>query len=248
MLAATSPEHPTAETPGRLSKALQRLLMKRATVVAAEAMADRFHLITLEGADLKDIAWKPGQKVQVAMGGAFVTRTYTPIAWNAAEGRACILGYAHGPGPGSAWLQSVKPGDGCQFFGPRSSLNVGPTAGPLLLFGDETSFGLAYALAQQDSRRSITCHFEVDDLTSANDVIAQLEIPDVTLHIRKGSEDHLGALDAVIDRSTRTGGTFVITGRARAVQHLRQNMRRQMVPASRVHTKAYWAAGKKGLD
>jgi NADPH-dependent ferric siderophore reductase len=248
MLAATSPERPTAETPGRLTKALQRLLMRRATVVAVEAMADRFHLITLEGADLEGIVWKPGQKVQVAMGGAFMTRTYTPIAWNASAGRACILGYAHGVGPGSAWLQSVKPGDGCQFFGPRASLNVGLTPGPLILFGDETSFGLAYALSQQDPCRSVACHFEVDDLASAADVIAQLEIPDVTLHARSISEDHLGELDAAIHGSDRIGGTFVITGRAAAVQHLRQSLRRQMVPAGKIHTKAYWAAGKKGLD
>ena len=74
MLAAGSPERPTKE-PGRLSKALMRLWMKPGTIVANVQLADHFHLITLEGPALVDVAWLPGQKVQIAMGSAFATRT-----------------------------------------------------------------------------------------------------------------------------------------------------------------------------
>src|SRR4051812_5997288 len=109
MLAAGSPERPARE-PGRLSKVLMRLWMKPATVVANEQLADRFHLITLEGRALADVAWLPGQKVQIAMGSVFVARTYTPVEWNPSTGRTCILGYAHGDGPGSAWVRAVAPG------------------------------------------------------------------------------------------------------------------------------------------
>lgn len=58
--------------PGRLGKALLRLMMKRATVIATEQLADRFRLITLGGPAFKGVAWTPGQKIQVAMGSAFV--------------------------------------------------------------------------------------------------------------------------------------------------------------------------------
>jgi NADPH-dependent ferric siderophore reductase len=127
--------------------------MKPATVTANEPLADRFRLITLEGDALKGVGWRPGQKVQVAMGSAFVTRTYTPIEWNASAGRICFLGYAHGDGPGSAWVRAVAPGDTCDIFGPRGSLDTSALSGPLVIVGDETSIGLAYAAVRQDRPR-----------------------------------------------------------------------------------------------
>jgi NADPH-dependent ferric siderophore reductase len=45
-----------------------------------------------------------------------------------------------------------------------------------------------------------------------------------------------------------TGASFVLTGQASAIQRLRQHLRAQGVPASRILTKAYWAHGKRGLD
>ncbi|UYY57002.1 siderophore-interacting protein [Sphingomonas sp. S2-65] len=129
MPAAGLQERSTRE-PGRLSKAMMRLWMKTATIVATERLADRFHLITLEGPALADVPWLPGQKVQIAMGSAFVTRTYTPVEWNPSTGRTCILGYAHGEGPGSAWLRTVAPGDECSIFGPRASLDLSRVRGP----------------------------------------------------------------------------------------------------------------------
>ncbi|MBY0322009.1 MAG: siderophore-interacting protein [Reyranella sp.] len=124
--------------------------MKQATVVAAERLDERFRSITLEGAALAGVAWVPGQKIQLAMGTAFVARTYTPIDWDASAGRARILGFAHGVGPGSAWVRGIAPGDACDLFGPRSSVDARRLAGPLAVFGDETSIGLASALASQD--------------------------------------------------------------------------------------------------
>lgn len=42
------------------------------------------------------------------MGSAFVARTYTPIDWDPVAGRTRIRGYAHGDGPGSAWVRRVE--------------------------------------------------------------------------------------------------------------------------------------------
>ena len=111
MLAPATPDRPVARAPGRLGRALTGLWMKRASLVANEPVADRFHLITLEGPALRGVAWLPGQKVQIAMGSAFVTRTYTPIDWDPSAGRTRILGWSHGDGPGSAWVRTASPGD-----------------------------------------------------------------------------------------------------------------------------------------
>lgn len=124
MSATGMPERPAPRKQGRLGRMLVRLLMRRATVVAVEQVADAFRLITLEGPELAGVAWTAGQKIQIAMGSAFMARTYTPIRWDAAAGRTDILAHAHGDGPGSAWVRGVRPGDMCDLFGPRSSLDV----------------------------------------------------------------------------------------------------------------------------
>ena len=248
MLPMESPERPAAEAPGRLSQALLRLLMRRATVIAAERLADRFRLITLEGQALEGVAWVPGQKIQVAMGSAFVARTYTPIEWNASAGRVCILGYEHGDGPGSRWVRGVQPGDSCDLFGPRASLDARRANGPLAVFGDETSIGLAYALARQDPARSVACQFEVGDVVSARQVTAQFGLGEAALLARERGDAHLGAMEAAIPALAGTGASFVLTGKAGTIQRLRQSLKQHAVPAGRILTKAYWAPGKTGLD
>lgn len=248
MLPKDSPERPGAKAPGRLSQALLRLLMRRATIVAAERLTDRFRLITLEGPALKDVAWSPGQKVQIAMGSAFVARTYTPIEWNGATGRSCILGFEHGDGPGSAWLRNVEPGDECDLFGPRASLDIGRATGPIAIFGDETSIGLAYALTQQNRGRSVACFFEVGDLDGARQVVGQVGIGDAHLFARRGDGEHLVQMEAGIATLLETDTVFVLTGKAATIQRLRQSLNRYGVPGANIRAKAYWAPGKKGLD
>jgi NADPH-dependent ferric siderophore reductase len=247
MLATDSPERPGAGAPGRLSKALTRLFMKPATIVANERLSDRFHLITLEGPALAGVAWGPGQKVQIAMGSAFVTRTYTPIEWNASAGRACILGYAHGEGPGSDWVRSVAPGDACDVFGPRASLDLGRLPGPLVVAGDETSIGLAYAATHQDPARRVSACLEVTDVESVRHVAAHLGLEDMALFAKSGDEAHLAGMEAALAEGLATGASFVLTGKAGTIQRLRQSLRVQM-PTARLATKAYWAPGKTGLD
>ena len=247
MLATDPPGRP-AEKPGRLSKALTRLWMKPATIVANEQLADRFHLITLEGPALADVAWLSGQKVQIAMGSAFVTRTYTPLEWNASAGRTCILGYSHGDGPGSAWLRTAAPGDGCDIFGPRASLDISRSPGPLVIVGDETSMGLAYAAIHQDPARLVSVCLEVEDVETARRVAVHLGLRHVVLVSRKGDDAHIPAMEATLFDAAATGASFVLAGKAGTIQALRQSLRQQSIPATRLLAKAYWAPGKKGLD
>lgn len=247
MLAAGSPER-LSKAPGRLSKALMGLWMKPATIVANEQLADRFHLITLEGTALTDLAWLPGQKVQIAMGSAFATRTYTPIEWNSSAGRTCILGYAHGDGPGSNWVRSVAPGDACDIFGPRASLHLSRLQGPLVVIGDETSMGLAYAATHQDPARLVSVCLEVEDVGGARRVAEHIGLRGVEITARRRDDAHIAEMEAAQLDAAATGASFVLSGKAGTIQKLRQSLRVQSVPATRLITKAYWTPGKTGLD
>ena len=242
------PDKPAAKEPGRLSRAVARLWMKPATVTANERLADRFHLITLEGEALAGVTWRPGQKVQIAMGSAFVTRTYTPIEWDASAGRTCILGYAHGDGPGSAWVRTVTAGDRCDIFGPRASLDIGSLSRPLVIVGDETAIGLAYAATRQDPSRRVTSCLEVEEGDAVQRVLGSLDLRDVSLVARRADTAHLGALEASIEEGVAVGASFVLAGKSMTIQRLRQSLKQHSVPATRFIIKAYWAPGKTGLD
>lgn len=247
MLPTGSPERP-AKTGGRLSQALIKLMMRQARIVAAESLADRFKLITLEGEALSNVAWIPGQKIQISMGSAFVARTYTPIAWNGSAGRTCILAFEPGHGPGSEWVRNVEPGDRCNLFGPRTSLDLRRVTSPLALFGDETSIGLAYALVHAKPVREISCVFEVEDVSAARQVLQKLGLGQAELVAKQLDSRHLDALEAKLPQFLATGTTFVLTGKASTVQRLRQSLKLYADPRTAVLTKAYWAPGKSGLD
>ncbi|AYV48314.1 siderophore-interacting protein [Caulobacter flavus] len=238
----------TEASPGGFGRALIRLMMRPAWVASCELFGDRFRLVTLEGVALRGICWTPGQKIQVAMGSAFLARTYTPMTWDAVEGRTRFLGYAHGEGPGSDWLRSLRPGAPCDLFGPRPSLSAEKLSGPLVVFGDETSFGLAGALAAQDPARSLACVFEVTDLEEAGAVLEPLGLSRAALFRKRGDDAHLDTVGEALSSLARAGASFVLTGRAAAIQRLRLELKRQAVAPGRIVTKAYWAQGKTGLD
>jgi len=248
MLAMGPAARPATKTPGRLGRALVRLFMRQVRVAACETIADRFRLITLEGSALAGVAWTPGQKIQIAMGSAFVARTYTPIEWDPVAGRTRILGYAHGEGPGSAWVRGLEPGAECDIFGPRHSLDVSDAAGRLAVFGDETSIGLAHALLHQVRAGPVACRFEVDDVEASRRVTTHLGLDDAILFGRTKSDAHLEGMEAALPASVTAGSTFVLTGKASTIQRLQQGLKRRAIPATRIVAKAYWATGKAGLD
>jgi NADPH-dependent ferric siderophore reductase len=148
---------PLLAPPGRVTRTLLRWLMRPARVAAVETLSPRFRLIELEGKALRNVAWTAGEKLQVAIGSGLSARTYTPISWDAGSGRTRILTFAHGEGPGSRWAGGLREGNTCQFFGPRRSLDLSSLESPVVLFGDETSFGLAAAFreARRLTRSSI---------------------------------------------------------------------------------------------
>ncbi len=233
---------------GPFGNALRRLLMRRATVAECELIAPRFHLLTLEGPELRDVAWKPGQKLQIAMAARFASRTYTPIDWDASAGRTRILCYAHADGPGSAWARDSRPGDTCDILGPRSSIDLRPSAQPIAVFGDETSIGLAYALAVQRPGQSVGCYFEFDDEQAGGSALQYLKLANATLFERRSDDAHVELMAATLPSLAAAGASFVLTGKAGTIQRLRQRLKQLGVPTARITTKAYWAPGKTGLD
>lgn len=235
--------------PGRIGRAFLKMFMKQASVAQAERLADNFRLITLESPAFRELQWLPGQKIQIAMGSALIARTYTPIDWDAEAGRTRIVAYAHGSGPGSAWIDGAKPGNACDVFGPRASLDLDRIAGPCVVLGDETSIGLTYALSRRPGgRNAVACLLEVTGEAAARAVLDRLELGGAELFGRCADDRHLQDMERRLPAVATTDATFVLTGRAASIQRLRRALKGLGIPASRIVAKAYWAAGKTGLD
>lgn len=235
--------------PGIVERTVTRLFMRPAKVIAAESLSDNFRLIDFQSDALKECTWSPGDKVQVKLEGGFITRTYTPIMWNKAEGATRFLAYCHGSAPGSDWARHVGPGDERPFFGPRSSISLEALAPSTILFGDETSFALALALERSAStageRRYV---FEVNDRQEAAAVLEALELPAHILIERRSADAHLDEIGSAVMRDSLSETSFILTGKASSIQHVSRMLKGAGVETRALRTKAYWAPGKTGLD
>ena len=238
-----------SETDGWLSRTLARWLMRQAMVASVETLSDRFRLIGLEGEGLRAAAWRPGEKIQVKVGGGLTARTYTPISWDACVGSTSILAWLHGEGPGSAWVRSLAPGQACQFIGPRASLDIADLKPLFVLFGDETSFGLASSLAglrPHDAKNAFL--FEVTSADECAPVLGRLRV-EASLFERRAGDTHLEGVETQIERYAAAADVrFVLTGKAQSIQRIRRTLKGAGVGSARIFAKAYWAPGKAGLD
>jgi ferric-chelate reductase (NADPH) len=235
---------------GPLESTVARWFTRSARVSEVRTVAENFRLITLEGEGLQSAAWVPGQKVQLLLGG-WVQRTYTPLAWNAASGSFQLLAYAHGEFPGSDWVRQLEVGRPCSVFGPRGSLDLTALTRPGLIFGDETSFGLAHALRFTPSgTHRVELVLEVSSLDAARSALEAVGVAGAHLVERQPDDAHLAEVEGLLSRLREKHATegWVLSGKAPSIQSLSKLLRRLGAARSHIQTKAYWAPGKTGLD
>lgn len=225
-------------------------LLHKVVVSEVVQLSERFALIGLQGGTMRNAGWSPGDKLQIKVDAEQKPRTYTPIDWDWDTGSTHIVAYAHGSGPGSAWTRAVTPGEERLIFGPRPSMNLGGIERDAVLFGDETSFGLATAWHRSAVDTASTRYvFEVDSIAESTPVLEQLGIARATLIERKDdSAAHLGELDAAVNEWVGPASTCVLSGDGRSVAHLHRALKARGVDGRRLRTKVYWTPGKSGLD
>lgn len=243
---STASEAPSGSVPpGLVERTLTRLFLRPARVISLATLSPRFRLIDLEGVAFEGDRWSPGQKVQIKLDGGFLTRTYTPVRWDAARGVTRIVAFAHGEGPGSEWVRRTRVGDERQVFGPRRSLDLASLVAPAMFFGDETSFGLVASLAP---REGVGAVFEVGAIAESRRVLDALGVRPLALMERRTDDSHLADLIAAMAPGPDAGTHYVLTGKASSIREVGRALKAQGVDARRIKAKAYWAPGKSGLD
>lgn len=248
MSATPESTQPPVKRPGVVESVLQKLFTRRSRVDSVEELNPKFRLITLVGEALKNVAWVPGDMVQIQLGG-WVQRVYTPLDWAPEEGRTRILAYLHADGPGTRWARSLRVGDACTLFGPRRSIDLTKLHRPAVFFGDETTFGLARALQSTTKRADgVEFLFEVSTPSESLRVLEHLGLADAHHCVRGDGDAHLPELETrmLALLNSHRPAQFVLTGRSTGIQRLRQVLRQRGCHASQFHTRAYWAPGKRG--
>lgn len=235
--------------PQFVTSTVTRMLFRSAVVSEVLPLSGHFRLIQLEGDELKEVAWTPGQKIQVHLGN-LVCRTYTPIEWNSAEGRTQFVAFLHGNGPGSEWASSVRQGATCQFIGPRSSLDFNAKKGQTIFFGDETSIGAAVAHKRNSKYAEWMYLFEVSSIPESQAVVERLGLSNAKLIAKSPGARHLFEVERLMMEANMTAPAlhWIFTGNAQSIQEVKKSLRNRRFTVDRGSTKAYWAYGKKGLD
>jgi ferric-chelate reductase (NADPH) len=231
----------------RLKDMAESALLTHAEVTTVDTVGDGFVRITVQSSDLRTVRWTAGTKVQVRLpGDTWTMRTYTPLYWDATTGRTELLAYRHGHGPASTWFGQVQPGDHIKFMGPRRSIEA-PAAGERVLFvGDESSVALACAFATTGA--DIAHLFQAARPAALAGTLGLLD-PRLDADICGTGNpaallDNLRALAAAIRDPYR----LVVTGDAATVHTVRREIRSWATPPAKITGKAYWAAGRSGLD
>jgi NADPH-dependent ferric siderophore reductase len=241
---------PTArKRAGLLESAVHKLFMRSGQVTGVADVGAAFRMVTLGGEGLREVNWTPGDKVQIQLGG-WVQRTFTPVDWDAAAGRMRILISLHAGGPGTQWARAVCEGDACTVFGPRKSIDLTRLPTSAILFGDETSFGLAAALVGAVKPTATQLLFEVSSLAQAQPALAQFGLENAHLSVRDANDAHWITLEErmLVALQAQPAANIVLSGKASSIQRMSKLLKRSKIASSRCQVKAYWATGKTGLD
>src|SRR5690606_31795974 len=201
--------------------------LKEATVRNVQSVGTDFRRLVLSGEGLPTP--DPGAKVQVLLPGDEV-RTWSPIA--SSDGLV-LLGYLHAPGPGGAWMRTVKDGDRVHFAGPQRSLVLPP--GPIILVGDETSVAVAAGYEVQSRGRGVAAVFEAGEPSATAEAAAAVGLRSVHT-VARG--DHQGMVDAVAQaRASSAEAVIALTGGSELVLAVREGLRARGL--SDIKTKTY---------
>lgn len=237
-----------ASPKGLLLAAVGRLVLRHARVTAVDELGGGLRRLALGGDELRGAAFTPGDKLQVLLPSRDV-RTYTPVTWDGVGGATAVVAFDHGDHPGARWARTVAVGAACGFVGPQRSIARTPGR-PAIVFGDETSVGVALALTQAAPAVPLVCVLEVGAPDALAPALERLGLDDPAVLVARRDDDaHLDevAAELVRARAAHRDAELIFTGRGAAIQALRARLRARGVEP-RGPTKAYWSRGKVGLD
>lgn len=173
-------------------------------------------------------------------------RNYTVSAHDIERGTLEIIFHLHGNGVGSRYIGSLKAGDQLHISSPRGRVAYEAKIKQHLVFGDETSLGLACSLLPvlKKNGHEFQFYFELDPENSNAPHLLGLE--NYTVFPKEDSfreENWIKGLP-VFQGDGWYGANFVLTGNVNSVQAFRKYLKNIK---GKIFFQGYWLEGKKGL-
>jgi NADPH-dependent ferric siderophore reductase len=174
-------------------------------------------------------------------------RNYTVAHYDAKAGVVDIIFHIHGNGVGSDYIDALKRGDEMYLSSPRGRNEYDPRVNKQVIFGDETSLGLAcsFFTALKNNQHQFQFYFELAD--ENKNVPQLLGLENFTVFPKDGSfikEAWISDLPVFMTDDWEDAN-FVLTGNVNSVRTFRKVLKNKR--SGKVLAKGYWLEGKKGL-
>ncbi|TRX43064.1 FAD-binding oxidoreductase [Flavobacterium restrictum] len=174
-------------------------------------------------------------------------RNYTVAYHDIEKGFFDIILHIHGKGVGSTFLNNLNIGDEIFISPPRGKNFYDPSVKKQIVFGDETSLGLACSLLPvlKQNQHQFQFYFELDE--ENKNVPELLGLENYTVFNKNGlfrNEKRIIDLP-IIQTSEWQTANFTITGNVKSVQTFRKVLKNKT--KGKFYSQGYWLEGKKGL-
>jgi len=172
-------------------------------------------------------------------------RNYTVAHYDIKAGVFDVVFHLHGNGVGCQYIDALERGDEIYISSPRGHKVYDPGVQKQVIFGDETSLGLACSFLSVLKNHQYQFYFELD---KENINVPQLlGIENCTVFPRKGlflNEKWINDLP-VFNSGEWKDANFILTGNVNSVRTFRKVVK--TATKGKVFSQGYWLEGKKGL-
>lgn len=174
-------------------------------------------------------------------------RNYTVSYHDIDAGILEIIFHLHGVAPGTSLLNKLNTGDEIRISMPRGQKQYDPKVAQQLIFGDETSLGLACSfLPFLQEKHRFQFYFELDEVN--HKAPEYLGLVNYAVFPKNGlfrDEKSIAGLP-LFQTSHWKDANFILTGNAASVQTFRKVLK-QYSFGGKIFSKGYWLEGKRGL-
>lgn len=225
----------------------ERLQSKLPTVTVShtEMLSGAVKKVRFRG-DFSLFNFQPGFYIDFRVSDTDVRR-YTPSYTDVPRGIMEVVFYLHGSAPGSLFMDNLKPGDTINLTQPRGHKYYDSSSPKYVIFGDETSLGLACSFFDVMNKNGQHYHFLLELDEDNKQLPDILGLDNYTLFPKNSvfrNEELISKLP-LLQTPTWNDATFILTGNAKSVQTFRKVLKD--VVSGKILTHGYWLEGKKGL-
>ncbi|RUT72502.1 oxidoreductase [Flavobacterium cupreum] len=220
----------------------------KVNVSAVTMLSENIKLIRFNG-HFPQVKFKTGQAIIIRIDDTNY-RNYTPSKWNSEEGWFEVIFHIHKNGPGSYFVENLRPDDQLTVGMPRGFDFFKREEKYQFFFGDETCMSVFKSFQHEINARE-------------NNYLGIMELDPVAMEV----PNHLGLIVDTVPKSVNKAefaidilhqldsriwelwkdGYFYLMGNAKSIQAFRKALKEKGVSNKNIYTQPYWADGKIGL-